>query len=205
MSKIPQTSVELNKHLVEQIRFLKTSANLYDKGDTSEAKRMALTIRLLLHDTSSSKSLLAQLGSKSIKFVDSATDWNPKNLISHHGLVMLKAGTAGAFVPKIDLPFRQPPSLDEFDPWWTKVVIVDSHKNKFSRKDLILSITNKDGGAHIDPELEESYAELTRFNSVGWMVIENCVKRELTGVELASIREIAWEVLESINKAGIIT
>lgn len=31
----------------------------------------------------------------------------------------------------------------------------DNKNNKFSRKDIILSVANKDGGAHVDPELEE--------------------------------------------------
>lgn len=42
------TQEELAKHLTEQIGFLKSSAKLYDLGNETEAKRMAVTLRLVL-------------------------------------------------------------------------------------------------------------------------------------------------------------
>ena len=56
--KIRQTEEELKSHLKEQIQFLLKSAQSYDEGFTSEAKRLAVVIRVLLHDTKKSKSLL---------------------------------------------------------------------------------------------------------------------------------------------------
>ena len=50
MAKHRQTDPELMEHLHEQMGFLRRSAEHYDAGDFSEAKRLATTLRVLLHD-----------------------------------------------------------------------------------------------------------------------------------------------------------
>jgi hypothetical protein len=132
-------------------------------------------------------------------YYDTAHDWDPRNLMSHHGLVGLKIinPSGGTYYAHFLCTPVSHSRLISFDKWWEKIVIVDEKKNKFSRKSLILSITNMDGGAHIDPEIEESYLELTRFNSVGWKFTSN--GEDLKGVELHSIRQIAEEFLESLK------
>ena len=69
---VTQTEDELRTHLQEQVRFLKTSAESFDKGDRTEAKRLAVAVRILFHDTKHSLSLLGQLGLKSCSFLDTA-------------------------------------------------------------------------------------------------------------------------------------
>ena len=43
-----------------------------------------------------------------------------------------------------------------FDEWWG-MQIIKINNEVFTRKDLILSVANKDGGAHIDRNLPLSY------------------------------------------------
>ena len=57
MEKIDQSLHELINHLKEQILFLKASASAFDEGFDGEAKRLAVTVRVLLHDTNNSISL----------------------------------------------------------------------------------------------------------------------------------------------------
>ena len=64
MAKRQQTQDELFQQLKEQLKFIHTSSNEFDKENFSEAKRLATNIRILLHDTNSSTSLLKQLGYK---------------------------------------------------------------------------------------------------------------------------------------------
>ena len=64
MGKYTQTYQELRDHLCEQLHFLRASAASYDNGAEGEAKRLATTIRVLVHDTKKSKSLLLQLSMK---------------------------------------------------------------------------------------------------------------------------------------------
>ena len=63
---------DLESHLREQIEFLKRSTKSYDEGFESEGKRIAVVLRVLLHDTNQSLSLLNQLRFKNILFHDTA-------------------------------------------------------------------------------------------------------------------------------------
>ena len=63
----------LDDNLERQIRYLKRSCALFDQGHEDESQRIAVTLRVLLHDTVHSKSLLGQLGIKTtLQFVDTA-------------------------------------------------------------------------------------------------------------------------------------
>lgn len=93
---IPQTEEELKDQLKAQIGFLIKSSDAYDKGFIDEAKRLATAMRILLYDNPPrSVSLLSLLNMKDIQFYDTSLDYNPKNLLSMLGLVMLKAGPDG--------------------------------------------------------------------------------------------------------------
>jgi hypothetical protein len=68
MGRIQQSNSDLMGHLVEQFGFLIRSAQVYDNGIEDEAKRLASTLRILLHDTPKQKSLLASLNKKILDF-----------------------------------------------------------------------------------------------------------------------------------------
>jgi len=92
-----------------------------------------------------------------------------------------------------------------FPDWWNKIVIIDSLKTKFSRRDLVLALANKDGGAHVDPALDESYNNLSRKNSVGWIAHHSSgVETPVNEIELYSVRQIAYELLMSIDRQKIL-
>jgi hypothetical protein len=62
---IAQTTDELFSHLREQLYFLQASARSYDQGIEGEAKRLAVVLRILLHDRGrNSHSLLGSIGVK---------------------------------------------------------------------------------------------------------------------------------------------
>ena len=92
-----------------------------------------------------------------------------------------------------------PPSWVSFTRWWEELVIKTSDRTTFTRKQLVLTMTNQDGGAHVDPELCADYARLTKFNSQGWGI-------ETSGITVApdnsiadsSVRQIAHELERSI-------
>jgi hypothetical protein len=205
--KVSQSEEDLKKHLKEQFDFLQLSAKSYDLGYTSEAKRIATTLRVLLHDTKSSKSLLTLLGKKGIKFYNGAEDYEA-GLAPKLKLVSVTIQGEGN---QINNAFYKahldnwPPSGDknkktEFLQWWNQIIIIDQKKNKFSRKDLILIVSNQDGGAHVDPKLDAAYADLTKFNSLGWVLIsDNREKSFSIGPELANIRQICHEVLKTLR------
>lgn len=70
-NKAPRDRSSLEQQLARQLKYLDNSSALFDSGDHDEANRLAAVLRVLLHDTNESKSLLGQLGLKSmLRFVD---------------------------------------------------------------------------------------------------------------------------------------
>jgi hypothetical protein len=199
---------ELVEELKDQVGFLERSAESFDAGYEGEAKRLAATLRVLLHDHGkSSRSLLSQLDLKEgLQFLDTAEPIVPTNLLPTPGLVVmhLKAGPeggAGRYEPR----FRMYPDLEgvpiRFEPWWNESVAKDGEGVFFSRRNFVLTVANKEGGAHVDPSLNEEYAALTRRNSMGWMAVVGEDEAPFEGnIAFSCVRQIAWETIKSLHR-----
>jgi hypothetical protein len=186
--------------------FLATSSELFDQGHIAEAKRLAITIRILVHDTSSSHSLLGQLGIKdTLRYIDTSLEpdipraervsdgsWR-MSVRKDAGLAQIRM-TAGTMYFWPSLEARPRRRLAAFDNWWTDAVLSDSQGREFSRRDLVLGLAHQDGGAHVDPELETAYAALSRSNSLGWNVHVGGELLSLESPVLANVRQIAFEL-----------
>jgi hypothetical protein len=193
---VPQSQEDLNRHFQEQLGFLERSAEAFDTGYPDEAKRLALTIRLLVHDTPNSRSLLSQLGRKDVKFLDSAIDVETTSLTSQAGLTDVSIGQGGVkHVAPLDTGETR---WTDFESWWNKVVIRDLKGRELTRKDLDLTVANQDGGAHVDTMLDETYERLSRGNSLGRYAATRKMT-PVTSVELVSIRQIAHELLRTLK------
>lgn len=198
-----QSTDELQQHLKDTIQALELSTKALDKGYEGEAKRLAAAIRVLVHDTISSHSLLGQIGRKNIPFYDTSSPNPPERYLTYSGLTFVQITPQGAkHVALLDmLPPECPPRWVNFDGWWYRIIFIDKYTNKTNRKDLILSMANKDGGTHVDPVLDEKYANLSRRNSLGWRFSNSRVDVPLGGPENAAVRQITHEVLKSLNPA----
>jgi hypothetical protein len=196
-AKIPQSASELEGHLNEHIGFLKSSADAYDRGEDDESKRLAVSLRVLFHDTATSHSLLGQLGRSSDELISTNMPHDQGNLSTHGGLVMIAAsGKHTKYVAMLDDgPYKRWLPHTE---WWNEIVFVDDRKQSLSRKELILAVANQDGGAHVDPALNETYARLSRHNSLGWVVSTPSQTQPIPKSERAAIRQIAHEVLKTL-------
>jgi len=193
--KVQQTESDLLDHLKEQMAFLRASMASYDNGFEGEAKRLAATIRLLVHDTKQSTSLLNSLGVKNnmdFHYVNGDPKEKAKAILSVGGMVR---GIRG---------YRYSPNLVDsnfksaFDDWWNGLVLVNKAKGiEYSRKDFVLAVANKDGGAHIDQALDAMYADVSRSNGFGWEWDRQDPPFE-NGPELAIVRQIAHELEMSI-------
>lgn len=177
-----RTREQLLEHFEEQIEFLERSNELFDQGHLSEAKRLAVTLRVLFHNTRTSRALIHQLGfDQTLTWVDTCGIPDPKNMGQVWGLVItgidLETNEA-LFKPRLDggaptairtktlrLPRGSRILLDE---WWMEPVVRDASHALFSRKDFVLALSNKEGGAHVDPEISESYNRIAHLNSMGW-------------------------------------
>lgn len=189
---------DLQQHLQEQLGFLQRSADAFDEGHEAEAKRMAHVIRILVHDTGSSHSLLGQLEMKAGQWVDTCLEDRPGNLSTHGGLVAQMLGQRSVRWTALldDGPFR---GTKNFDAWWNAPVFRDNADTTLSRRDLILTMANKDGGSHVDPKLTDAYARLVKENSLGFIWMQDGVEAPATGPEKAAVRQLAHEVLRSLK------
>jgi hypothetical protein len=192
---------DFKAHLRRQLKFLETSCELYDKGNVTEAIRLAATLRVLLHDTRNSISLLTHLGAKPILLLSTSITFKKPQLLN---LPLVRSTIA---IP--DCTFKAFPILNtsqrndtvNFETWWRKERIIELNAETLHRRELILIAANQDGGAHVDKSLNPTY-DKTRLGA--GMEVEFVMKGGLPtktasfeNVHYASLRQIAYEVLNS--------
>jgi hypothetical protein len=205
MVKYIQTRDELLGHLKAQITFMQQSASSYDNGFEDEAKRLAVVIRVLVHDTSQSTSIRTLLNRKNIEFYNSALPFHPRNIAPYNGLTMIKMSSAKGASYEAPLdggpPVRSRTDKLAFNLWWKGMfVIKDQNGDTFTRKELVINTANMDGGAHVDPHLDRAYANLSRFNSLGWKFFRNNIEDNFKNSPVsASVRQIAHEVIKTLR------
>jgi hypothetical protein len=195
MVTFSQSQNELVEHLNDHLQFLISSSDAFDAGTSGEAKRLATSLRVLFHDTSRSRSLLGQLRRLGGKFISTTVPPTAGNLSTHGGLMITAISEAeSSYYAPLDAGWivRWLP----FDDWWNEVVFIDDQKAELTRKTLVLAVANKDGGAHVDPKLDEVYARLSRHNSLGWVHIPG--KKVIQNPERAAIRQISHEALRTL-------
>jgi hypothetical protein len=190
---------ELEQHLQEQLEFIKRSAEAFDSGHSGEAARLAVAVRVLINDTGRCKSLLTLLGRKEVEFCDTAVPFDRGNLGSHSGLVMVALGK-GPQRPLALLDDGPPARKVPFSLWWDGVAFVDRIRSEFSRRDIVLNLADREGGAHVDPSLDDAYARLRKHNSLGWYDV--CPPGRVTPAAdqvPAAMRQIAHEILKTLE------
>lgn len=144
---------ELLEQLHEHWRHLASSAIAFDQGEHSEAKRLAVTIRGLVHDTTASHSLLGQLGQKDtmdFAAMNKASEDRPSVFFMGNTLELI---TGGGTIPIV----REPLRWVNFETWWKETIAKDEVRGTTHRRSMILDLTNKGGGAHVDPQADNSY------------------------------------------------
>lgn len=207
----------LNEALEQQLSFLQNSCKLFDSGEEHEAIRIAAIIRILVHDTAKSKSLFSQLSLKEhINFIDSASPFGPVAIGDlHEGRqVFAVSGMPGLFaisptrqgvrlVPQLQMGLYAKGQTD-FNDWWNKECIPGNEAVRHSRKWLIIQMANKEGGAHVDPEISKGYSHL-KVSDMGMTVHANGVEGFINSPANVSVRQIAWEIFESLKNSGIVS
>ena len=200
----PRVAVPLGKieeHFLEQLRLLKKSAAEFDAGDTGEFRRMAVAMRVLVHDTSASHSLIKQVGLSNAKFVTSAMPINEANMLSEFSLALVHLSGDGArLLPKLgDTPFS--PRDMSLNDWWNEPVLRDNHRHHFTRHDIVSTVANQDGGAHVDPEIDQAYHRLANEHSIGVISVGPDGEKPLEHIEKIYVRQISWELIQSLDNA----
>lgn len=186
--------MELFEQLQRQLGFLRRSCELYDAGHKDESLRLSVVIRTLVHDTHISTSLLKQMGIKDRLHFDSSLGFAARlppgfqpTMILPIMLTSAGEGVTAAFngsSPNIKLSIND---------WWEEIVMKQEHS--FTRKDVVLSAANQDGGAHVDEfpsdRTKELREDLARVMSVKVNGIE---VNNLENHHFPLIRQFAHEI-----------
>lgn len=191
-------TADFQEHLKKQLGFLQRSCASYDAGHKDEAVRVATTIRVLIHNTKASTSLLKHLNATTINLLSTTPEPSAQTL-SFVGLGMMRIGGGKSeYYPQLG----DGPPVNKFIPvskWWDQVVIV-LNGQRISRKDIVLAAANKDGGAHIDSKLTAEYEALAKNGAVGSFVYQTegpRVEAPIQDAHLVSLRQLGYELLHS--------
>jgi hypothetical protein len=179
----------------------------YDAGSEVEAKNIAVRLRVLLHDTDRSHSLLSQLGVKeSLPYLDTTNVEMPPEIPRlDAGLCMIHSqlGEDGhsRYVPamrNMDPDRSHPPQA--FVDWWSESVVLDNSGEPIRRRDFVLWLANEDGGAHVGTSLRGSYADLSKMGLVSFRP-ELGDDPKFKDLSSPSVRQIAFELEKTLDGA----
>lgn len=199
--RVKRPTADIINELHEQLDLLIHACHSFDSGLQPIGKHIALSLRVLLHHQGQSKALLEQLDLRSKRFLDTAGDLSPNNQLSDNPLcVMRMGGGKDQYLPTCAVGGSPIPARWlRFDKWWNNNILKDNKGRFFNRRDLILNLADTDGGAHVDPELDEIYMDLSRRNSLGWNIYNGNIAKPSPPPTMACIRQIAHEVLETLK------
>lgn len=202
MSKKPIRPVplgQLEREFEVHLRFLDKSISDYDRGDVEEFRRLATSLRVLLHRTKHSVPLVDHIGLPDDDYVSYAAPINERNLLTECSIVMVSISNLETkYLPVLDQgPVR--PRLMTLDAWKNEPVLRDDRREIMTRWDLVLTVANQQG-AHVDANLAEQYYRLVHENSCGWLVSDGRAEVPLAGQAETCIRHIAWEGLVSLRR-----
>lgn len=202
-----QSKAELLEQLEDQLHFIDASCQSYDAGVQREAKRLAVSVRVLLHDTGRSKSLLTHLGMKErTMFIEGMPEVIIGKITTARagafpGLAVIEIGPSAkpTYIPTFQV-FPLGRNMLRFGRWWNDPRMSDPRGNKASRYDIVTWLANQDGGAHIDG-LKSPYQALSRDRSMGFSHGSvDGVSVPLESPIPAAMRQIAEEVRVSIRR-----
>lgn len=220
IESVPRTQAEIQQLGYEVITYLQRLCDDYDNGNTFAIVLVAVLLRTLLKTKGDTKSVLHQLGQDSISFLDtripegSFSYWTfSANICNHtfiaqnvYGGLLSKLVTNGEKGLNLDyhplLGKNKWAQMLSFNDWYTAIVFKDQ-KFELSREDCINIVADKDGGAHLDKRIPAKYSCFREPTALQF-IIDGQIAVFNQNPVYVSLRQIAWEVLESLKRARVI-
>jgi hypothetical protein len=213
VSAVPLTEADLRAHLRRQLGFLRTSSRLYDDGALDEAVRLGVCVRILMHETRSSHSLLSQLGLReSMDYIDGCRRYRDELEVGEQVHDAALAATTHVVDQRwVPIFGSRGVRVSPLARWWDgPIELVNGEL--ISRADLVTTMANQDGGTHVDPAIDANYLDLSQDNR-GNFYVETIRLSETHATEIgpeswlmptgsitaAAMRQIAWEVERSLE------
>lgn len=189
---------EFHKHLKTHMEFLQRSSIAYDEGHVEEALRMAVSLRVLLHDTKASTSLLSHLGVKATTrlkstFVSQTSMETELPGFKCHTVLPVMLTSAGVKPPMDTWEVR---SVLLADDWWNESIWLEGAVT-LSRRDIVLSAANQDGGAHVDENPNAKTKMVKAGPRITVTVNGKPLESGMVNHHYPMIRQMAFEVTTS--------
>ena len=140
--------------LNEQTELLHSSLTAFYDGKFAESLRIATIIRVLVHETGRSKPLLKQARPDGLDLEIPDLADEPKAGLEHlfRFVVSVRLGSASV-VPAVDLQSSHY-ARTSIGSWWNRAIFMfkskDGTRVSLRRRDVILTLANKEGGTHVD-------------------------------------------------------
>ncbi len=150
--------------LREQMNLLRTSGRAFYEGNFAESLRIATIIRILVHETGMSKPLLTQArpDGLALQIKDNIAKTEPGEQEVFSFAVGVRMGPGATVAPAVDLGSSHY-SLNSIGAWWNRAALSfrsNGGQMTYTRKKVILTLANKEGGAHVDPDEDPDYVRL---------------------------------------------
>lgn len=189
---------DFRKHLKTHIDFLGRSCVAYDQGHVEEALRMAVSLRVLFHDTHSSKSLFTHLQAKltmhlKSTFVSQRSIERELPGIRWHTVLPVMLTSGGVKPPTDSWEAR---SVLVAEDWWNECIWSEGG-TALSRRDIVLSAANQDGGAHVDENPSAKTRMMKAGPKITVMVNGKPLESIMVNHHYPLIRQMAFEVTTS--------
>src|SRR5260370_12740315 len=142
------------------------------KGDLAEAIRVETALRTLIHETGSRKPLLKHLNGNYLELAILDVAPQKKQAVPE--------GVQSAVVLEVPIGFQIKPEGTFLNPdrpvegyapsslgkWWQRPSLILPGLGGFSRREIVLGPANKEGGAHVDPDIGGRYRQLMENKSL---------------------------------------
>jgi hypothetical protein len=195
---------EVERALEIQSNAIRSSDAAYDAGEWWEALRLATAVFIVVHDGGRrNTSILSQLGIRGkLRFVSSGFQYSPTNRLRETHLLSTRVygdGTA-EYRPLLG-GAGWSPRLIQFREWWEKELIFRDGQFSLTRKSLTFSLRNQEGGAHFDPTVSDpNYLRFAKEQlTTPYIVARGLPPKPILGAELASMRQISWELIKTLE------
>ncbi len=193
---MPRPKENVLAKLKEQMQFLRTSLRTFYEGEFAESVRIATIIRVLVHETGRSKPLLNQArpNGLDLPILDQASERPDEKAIFRFAV---SARIGPTIAPAVDLGSSHY-AVNTVGAWWNaEVFTFQSRLGRqlvYTRKKVVLTLANKEGGAHVDEHEDPDYARLLTdlplsFDQYGFPIETPDLARFLTAQSGAEMLE----------------
>jgi hypothetical protein len=199
-------SMTIRQKLAEQRGFLNRSVQAFEVHP-EEALRIATTIRVLVHETSVSKPLLGLLCAdyRQLPILDKAppTTKTPTGVILYYCGVGMRLTIDKGVQPIIDLSLLRG-QLVPLETWWNQCLLIftDEKGNRvvFTRKSLLLTLANREGGAHVDTDLPPEYERYILNSSLPIKCMVNDIETDYFNVARFAAVQSAVQLIDCLDR-----